>query len=349
MLSGGLERVAHANLLVGPAGVGKRQFAEALTALLLCEDVKAVSTAAPVQSACGQCPSCRWLASDSHPDFRRLIADDEAEDEAGTPDAPPARVANSKKKPSTIVKIDAVRALEDFVFVGSHRHGRRVVLIPIAEQMNLPAANALLKILEEPPLGVYFILVTSRPRYLLPTVRSRCRVLSFGTPSPEQGAAWLRSHGADSRSARFLDVAAGAPLQVLEWQEQGVLAPLETALEALQQNRDPLVLARVWDDLLKREPALSLDALVAAIQRWLIDIALASQNLPARYHGRWNLPTSAATCSLELTTRGWRELLRFRRSSRHPLNTQLFLEELAVFVLHATSTPDARANAAGKR
>ena len=340
LLGSGLERIAHANLLTGPAGVGKHQFAAQLGALLLCEQLVATPPgSAELSQACGSCPSCHWLDSDSHPDFRHVCADADSDAEA---EETATRATDSKKKrASSVIKIDAIRALEDFVYVGSHRQGRRVVLISDADQMNGPAANALLKILEEPPASVYFILVTSRLRVLLPTIRSRCRLLAFRGPPRDQAEAWLRTHEADSRSGKFLDVAGGAPLQVLEWQKQGVLSALENALEALSRAREPLALAKEWDDLLKREPILTLDMLVEAVQRWLLDATLIGAGLPVRYHSRWNLPERSKVAALPVATKGWRELLRFKRSARHPLNQQLFLEEFSVFVLHALNSAGA--------
>jgi DNA polymerase-3 subunit delta' len=339
LLGGGLERIAHANLLTGPAGVGKHQFAAQLVALLLCEQVVEPAGSAELPRACGTCPSCHWLDSDSHPDFRHVCAD--AESDAENEEAAPRATESKKKRASSVIKIDAIRALEDFVYVGSHRQGRRVVLISDADQMNGPAANALLKILEEPPASVYFILVTSRLRVLLPTIRSRCRLLAFRGPPRDQAEAWLRAHEADSRSGKFLDVAGGAPLQVLEWQKQGVLAALENALDALSRAREPLALAKDWDDLLKREPVLTLDMLVEAVQRWLLDATLIAAGLPVRYHSRWNLPERGKVATLPVATKGWRELLRFKRSARHPLNQQLFLEEFSVFALHALNAGSA--------
>lgn len=344
LLGSGLERIAHANLLTGPAGVGKHQFAAQLAALLLCEQVTHVQAGvAELPQACGVCPSCHWLGSDSHPDFRHVCADTDGDAEADAEQVTTRATDSKKKRASSVIKIDAIRALEDFVYMGSHRQGRRVVLISDADQMNGPAANALLKILEEPPASVYFILATSRVRVLLPTIRSRCRLLAFRGPPRDQAENWLRAHEADSRAAKFIDVAGGAPLQVLEWQKQGVLAALESALETLARAREPLVLAKEWDDLLKREPILTLDMLVEAVQRWLLDATLIGVGLPVRYHSRWNLPERSKVAALTVATKGWRELLRFRRSARHPLNQQLFLEEFSVFALHALNAGGAKA------
>src|SRR5262245_41520568 len=179
-----IDSLSHGLLFIGPAGVGKVQFAEQFAAWLLCES----SQKATATAACGDCPSCQLLASGNHPDIRVLTLDEEEEDEDG-------ETKTAKKKPSTQIKIDQVRALEDFVYIGSHRQGARVVVIHPAEAMNMAAANSLLKILEEPPANVYFILVSSNQRRLLPTLLSRCRKVVFGQPPKEEAAAWLKAQG----------------------------------------------------------------------------------------------------------------------------------------------------------
>jgi DNA polymerase-3 subunit delta' len=152
LLGQGLGRLPHATLLVGPAGVGKSAFAEQLAALLLCESI------APELTACGQCEACRWLYAGNHPDLRRVAPDGDDDAEGDAVEKPTEK---AKKRSASIIRIDQIRELEAFVFVGSHRDGNRVVLVTEADAMNPAAANALLKILEEPPSSVYFILVSS--------------------------------------------------------------------------------------------------------------------------------------------------------------------------------------------
>jgi hypothetical protein len=96
-----------------------------------------------------------------------------------------------------------------------------------------------------------------------------------------------------------------------------------------------LVLAARWDALLKKESSFSLDMLVEGIQRWLFDLAqLQADADGARYHRGWKLPDADNLSLIRLVTI-WRELLRFRRSARHPLNQLLFLEDLATHTLRA--------------
>jgi DNA polymerase-3 subunit delta' len=86
--------------------------------------------------------------------------------------------------------------LDDFLHVGTHRHGARLVLLNPAEAMNRPTANALLKSLEEPIATTLFILVSSEPHRLLPTIRSRCQAMPVRRPAPcPCRTQWLRDAG----------------------------------------------------------------------------------------------------------------------------------------------------------
>ena len=126
-------------LLAGRENTGKTEFARSLAQALLCEKPQAD------HSACGHCPSCHLFEQDSHPDFY-LLEPDQTEGESG------ARRLQQ-------IKIDAVRAILEPLTHSSLRGNRRVVMIAPAESMNLQAANALLKMLEEPPEAVVFLLV----------------------------------------------------------------------------------------------------------------------------------------------------------------------------------------------
>jgi DNA polymerase-3 subunit delta' len=324
----GLERLPHALLLIGPPGVGKRDFAEQLVALLLCEAVT------PDMKACGQCVACHWLASGNHPDFRRIAPDGDDKETEETKSAKSGEKA--KKQGAGIIRIDQIRELEDFVFVGSHRQANRVVLITEAEAMQAAAANSLLKILEEPPSSVYFILVSSRQKMLLPTLRSRCRVVPFTQPDRQAATNWLIKAGLEKQAARYLDLAGGAPLRVVQWKNEGQLAAIDTLLDSLLTSRtDPLALAANWDALLKSNESFRLENLVEGIQRWLFDLTLARMGGEIHYHRGWPQPKRIETLDTAVLFAAWHEINAFRRSARHPLNQLLFLESLAFYYLRA--------------
>ena len=325
LLGQGLERLPHALLLVGPAGVGKTAFAEQLAALLLCESIT------PDLRACTACHACAWQAAGNHPDFRRVAPETDEDTEDGVAERPAEKV---KKRGPSGIRIDQIRELEGFVFVGSHREGRRVVLITDADAMNPAAANALLKILEEPPPSVYFIIVSSRKKSLLPTLRSRCRILPFAAPDTAAATAWLVRAGLENHAARYLKLAGGAPLRVAQWKEQAQLAPIDALVESLSTApADPSALAARWDALLKGSALFHMENLVEGVQRWLFDLAQERMTGQVRYHVGWPRPKGVEKLDPRVLMAAWREIIRFRRSARHPLNQLLFLENLAAHYL----------------
>lgn len=324
MPGGGLP---HALLLIGPEGIGKGVFGWALAARLLCE-------APGPEGACAACPSCRWLVAGNHPDFRHIIPEADVEvDESGS---------ETDKKKSRQIVIDQIRALEDFVFIGSHRNGARVVMIEPAEAMNVPAANSLLKILEEPPASVYFILISSQWRRLLPTIRSRCRVVNMPRPSLAQARGWLAEKGS-ATAEELLALMGGAPLLAWDECERGHGGPLIALLDSLAEpGRDPLALAARWESQLqlKAEAGLSMETLVGVVQKWIFD--LAQQKMAAR--GRFVDRGARAAIRLATTSsvggliRCYNDLLKMRRLASHPLNQRLYLEDLAERYLRALAT-----------
>lgn len=335
-LLGRPDSLPHAMLLVGPAGIGKAWFAETMAARLLCEK------ATGADPACGDCPACHWLAGGNHPDYRKVTLEDEAD-----PDDAEAPVAKTKKKtsaPTTQIKIHQIRALEDFVFVGSHRQGRRVIIIEPADAMNVAAANSLLKMLEEPPLSVYFILISSKQKRLLPTLRSRCRQIHFGIPETLAAANWLKEQGV-AKPEDALGLSGGAPLKALEAAKENGTAVFDDVLSRLlqpaQSPPDPLALAAHWESIRRKSPAFLLEHLVDTVQKWLYDVARVGQGAAPRYLvGRQEelLQMSARTAPARLN-RLYRDLLKVRATARHPLNELLFLEDLAARCYSVLSTP----------
>ncbi len=152
---------AHAYLIAGPAGSGKKTLAFLIAAAMCCEDDGTVP--------CFSCPSCRKLLSANSPDLTMLGV--EALPFSGG-DIPAVSEA-----PKTI-GVDAVRALQTDVYIKPNDLDYKIYIIGHADRMTVQAQNALLKILEEPPQGVVFLLLCENRTALLPTVRSRVQTLS---------------------------------------------------------------------------------------------------------------------------------------------------------------------------
>ena len=210
-LVGWRERLPHALLVHGGRGTGKRQLMKAFAQLLLCE--------VPVDAApCGHCTGYQLLVADNHPDLRWLTPaasmpdrdDAEVNEDGAQAEGPEARSSRAGK-PSQEIVIDQVRKTSDFLSLSSHRGGRRVVLLFPAEALNAPAANALLKMLEEPPPGAVFLAVSDQLDAVLPTILSRCVLLRAPIPTHAQALAWLQSNGVERAEAKLAE-AGGAPL-----------------------------------------------------------------------------------------------------------------------------------------
>ena len=315
----------HALLLTGPEGIGKGLFARALAARLLCETSGG-------DLACGSCPSCRWLASGNHPDIRHIVPEADAESDDSPNDT-------DRKKASKQILIDQIRALEEFIYVGGHRNGARVVVIEPAEAMNVSAGNSLLKILEEPPSSVYFILISSQWRRLLPTIRSRCQTLNLPRPSIAEAREWL-DHQGKQIAPELLPLLGDAPLLALEEIERGRGSILTGLLGTLADpGRDPLALAARWQNQLqlKSDAGVPMENFIRLVQKWVFDLALGKLAARSRFGARGvekarDLTAKASSAGL---IRCYNDLMKFRALASHPLNPQLFLEDVAERYLRA--------------
>lgn len=305
-----LPRMPHAMLLHGPRGIGKRLLAERFARLLLCESRPDMRETKP----CGACESCRWFDAGSHPDVRFLEPESLARqaawpDEEGA-DAEPRK---GQKKPSTEIRVDEVRALSAFVYVGSHRGGRRIVIIHPAEDMNANAANALLKSLEEPPPGAIFLLVSHHPWHLLPTVRSRCVPIPVPVPDAFAASNWLKSQGVVEPD-RWLAFCGGAPRLALEIGSGELGAAIELQLSALAQGN--------YGALATITTKERLELLVDVLQKLALDRACVAFAKRPIY--KLTLQSDDGRAWLGYA----RDLCRKRLLSRHPLNPALFATDL---------------------
>jgi DNA polymerase III subunit delta' len=301
-------RLPHALLFCGPEGIGKLAFAEALAGALLCER-------AGTSGACGKCASCGWMGQGSHPDLRRLEPEILSE-------SPDPEENSEKKKPSLEIKIDQVRDIAGFIAMTSHHGGAKVVLIRPAETLNINAANALLKNLEEPPAGTYFLLVAHRWHQLLPTIRSRCERVMLPAPDREAARRWLaeqRLVDADLALAQ----AGGAPLLALQFDE-AYWRHREMLFKAIGVSGfDPL---RAAEQLRDSAPAL----IISLLQKWAFDLAWHKVTGKVRFNPDHSAGIAATAGRLDLiaTLRFQRHMVGLQRIASHPLNARLFLEQL---------------------
>jgi DNA polymerase III delta' subunit len=233
MIRGG---APHAVLLVGQAGVGKTTLALDLAAGLLC------TADDPAARPCGTCRACRLVASGGHPDLHRI-----------GPDGPGRQVVIGGPG----ARVRGIRDLIADLALLPVEGGARVAIVEAAHRMNEDAQAALLKTLEEPPIGVTLILCADAEEPLLPTIRSRCARLRLGPVGVREVEAILGERGvADAPLAsRLARITGGRPGLALAWARQP---------DALQVRDE---LSRSLLDLLAARPAERLAGVRAAVLR----------------------------------------------------------------------------------
>lgn len=316
-LQGRRAQLPHALMLIGQRGLGKLALAWEFAASLLCEEPRSDG------GACKKCLACHWFEQGNHPDFR-LLQPASLSEEGDTEEG--------KKKASQQITIDQVRELDDFLNVGTHRAGVRIILINPTEAMNRNTANAILKSLEEPAPDTLFLLISSEPLRLLPTLRSRCQIVPVGMPSAAAATRALAEAGIETPE-RWLALAGGAPCLALEFARSGQTAWLDFLLQQISDGGEinPITLAAELEKIIKDSKGkVSLKMVVEVFQKWLVDLTLARNGLPVRYF----LPQQSTTASLAAMipaarlVHAYRALLVRRREAEQPLNTRLFLESL---------------------
>ena len=299
----------HALLLLGSEGVGVLPFALTLAQAWLCEAPPEQRRTGP----CGVCGSCRLVQSHLHPDLQVLLpellrrqhdwlrVDDRADGE------------DSKRKPSKQIRVDEVRGVIDWVFKTSGRGRGKVVLIHPAEALNVQAANALLKTLEEPPAGTRVLLTCSDAALLLPTVRSRCHQLALAAPAPAQATAWLATLGVAEPEV-LLAASSGRPLDAWALAQAGV--------QAAHWRDLPAAVALGQAGAMQGWP---LPRVLDALHKLCHDAMAAATGAPLQYFPAGSVRAGASMQSLSAWSR---ELGRVARHDEHPWNEGLMLDAL---------------------
>jgi DNA polymerase III subunit delta' len=215
-------RLHHAWLLAGPKGVGKASFASLAATRVLAEaagppvDLSGLPTPADH-------PIARLLAAGSHPDFRWL-----------------ERLERPTGGLARNISVDQVRSLGDLLSVTPSMSPWRAIVIDAADDLEASAANALLKMLEEPPANTLFFLVSHAPGRLLPTIRSRCRRLDFARLGDDAMTSLLNHSFPDEkpdRLASLVEYANGSVGRAMNIAALD-LAPLESQALAILREGD---------------------------------------------------------------------------------------------------------------
>lgn len=243
-------RMPHGWLLTGPPGVGKATFAWRMARFLLADPPERAETldAPPDHPALGR------IRALSEPGLLLLRREWDAK----------------ARRLGTQITVDNVRRLGGFFALSAS--GRRVVIVDPADDMNPNAANAILKLLEEPPGRATLILVAQRPARLLPTIRSRCRVLRLTPLSEDDVADAVRQAGGDPATAALAGGSPGAALALA----RGGAEARASLLALLRQSPMDRARARALADACGGRAGLDrLDATLGAIGRLLHDAARA--------------------------------------------------------------------------
>ncbi|HSW69317.1 MAG TPA: DNA polymerase III subunit delta' [Gammaproteobacteria bacterium] len=215
----------HALLFSGGDGIGKKQFADVFANYLLCHSPEE-------NQPCGHCRSCHLQKAKTHPDFMLV------EPETGTQ-----------------IKIDQIREIVSFVNHTPLLGGYRIIVLNPATAMNIYAANALLKTLEEPTANTLLILICQQSLRLPATIGSRCQKIIFPKPKREEALAWLANKVNQDQMEMLplaLNLADGAPLQAYNLIANNIFSLRRDLYDGLiqlsNQQADPLQFVTRWED-----------------------------------------------------------------------------------------------------
>ena len=309
----------HALLIHGARGIGKTHFALALGQTLLCEARLATG------EACNTCQACHWFTHGNHPDFLlvRPSALEKPNEEHDKDHQTHNKENKTDKKSSQEIVLKQIKTLTNAVSIASHRGHHKVAIIYPAELLNVYAANALLKKLEEPPGNTIFILVSDQLDRVLPTILSRCQRLAMPTPNQKTAVDWLLSqHVAE-------------PDVLLSQTGNAPLAALHLAKETAQLTNNKLLLAGLaqgiqidWLTLAEQFSKENLGQTISCLQRWGYDLLSLRLTKNIRYFPGYHAilnPLAQQIKTLKLF-KFLDTLKNQQRYINHPLNTKLVLE-----------------------
>ena len=198
------DSLPHGLLLVGHKGDGAGFFSSELVRLLLCLN--------PTDNACGTCKACALSVAGHHPDFMHIEPEGK----------------------SMTIKVDAIRQMTKKVSETAQQGGNKVIYIESAQKMNTNAANALLKVLEEPTDNTFILLETNQLGQTLPTVRSRCRIVQLAKPTLAQSTEYLATKGIQVDTTIALGIANQRPIDALSLQESQIASWFEVEEQFLK-------------------------------------------------------------------------------------------------------------------
>lgn len=296
-------RLAHAILVSGPSDIGKLDFCLSY--------IQRINCAKPTKDnyACGTCKDCHLFHARSHPDIRLINIDENVEQ----------------------IKVDDIREINQFMTLSRHQGAYKIICINQADRMNINAANALLKTLEEPPANSVLFLISNNVSNLLATIKSRCQIWKFNLPSKQYASNWLQQKSENINWDILLSVSGFRPLYALELYETG----LGDARTMFYQEIDKLMHYRgKVTNLSAKLQNEALETLVNWQQSWCSDLVRCHfDKEPVTLENpdfRRSLHSLVGRVDLQLLFRFLGKLIEFRRFSSTPLNKRLFIEDMLV-------------------
>lgn len=300
-------RVAHAYIFEGEKGTGKQEVSKTLAKSLLCE--------APVEGfkPCEQCKNCRRISSGNHPDIHLI------------------------EKDGLSIKKEQIKSLQEEFSKKSMEANRKVYMITDADKMSVGAANSLLKFLEEPMGDTVAILMTEQIQRILPTILSRCQVISFKPLSPENVKRKLIEQDLDPQIASIIshltqNVESGIELSHDEWfvQAQKIVVKL---YEVIKHNslKGLLFLQSDWVSHFKEREQIDrgLDLLLL-IYKDLLYIQLDRTDLVVFQNKLKEFETHALHLSPRRLAEHMEFILEAKRKLMSNTNPQLLMEQLVL-------------------
>ena len=302
LLSAG--KCSHALLVHGSKGTGRRQLALWLAETMLGVDPLRALRAASNEDSAG----------------------------AGHPDLCIIQPLTDKKTQKTkkSIGIDQIREtlIDEFLHLTSHGNSGRLVVIWPAESMTIDAANCLLKSLEEPPDGVFIVLVTESIRRLPATIISRCQRIRVPIPAREQALAWLENEAPGADLGNLLDFAGGAPLAALDLHLSGFAEKAGHYAEDLrgleQRQLSPVEVAGRW----QANADLALRWLDWRLSRRVRSCLEARSDMPSAETGGTTLHAPAIQQTIHACFRQMAQIRELRRLLNGGINAELSIAGL---------------------
>lgn len=307
-LTGRFPQLGHGLLFYGKKGCGKEAFAQQFLAWILCQHRHERNL------PCGECGSCQWLKSDTHPNYVYVTIDEE------------------NKKQNSKIKIEKIRDL--LPFVQQTVDGWRVIVIEPAEALNIASANALLKTLEEPGERVVIILLADHYLKLPATIRSRLQHFALDRIAPELAHDFLSQHlpeSSEQQKQLLMNLSNQMPLQAIQVAEQDWFFKRADFVQDWQklvsQKNMPMAIATKWNK------ELSFSEFGQMFEYLLSDLICVKLNQPVK-NIDLTLSALAEQYSLEALFDIYSDIQQSKQMTEQNVQSNLILDQLCIKLMN---------------